>query len=335
MDAALRPLELRPRTSWEAAWAATGATAELAALSTENASFGLSGVDAKQATILLKDLLLYPVHSTACRPKIKANLDWSKRVAELSLELSKRPPPPSAGGLQRAGWDVQTLEPEGASPYLKGFVSERIAALGRLGADPVAARPLLRAVFRKNREEAQAALSIPGCPRPGYSWSNSGGALHRACYAGPNDIFCVIARASQPADWIIPDDQGRLPIDLAQLMGNQGRTLAASLLTPFAQAPRDANGQGPLHRLANNLEMRSLNTDPKARAWAKSFQRVAEDFGSDLVFQPDANGHSPLDLARAPALRDALLRAHAASSAVELDLVSTKNVKPPTTSPRL
>lgn len=314
LAAALAPLETRQRPAWEAAWEATGSRAQLATLAREVAEIGLSGAGPATATALLKDLLPYPEQSRARAPRKHANLNWHAHVAILCAELAKT----SAKKGGAPSWDIASLAAEGGSPYLGGFVRERVAALGRLGADPDASHVLMRAASRKNREEVRSALELPGCPGPGRSWPNSGSALHKACYAGPNDIFCVVARASGPADWAATDPRGRLPADLAHQSGNLGRALAAALLTPFDQAPRDANGRGPLHRLAARLDLRSFDTDPKARAWAESFRLIAAALGPDAFFEPDSGGLTPLDLARAPALRDELLRAHAASSAAAI-----------------
>lgn len=256
-------------------------------------------VDAQQASALLADLLPYPEHSRARSPKADANVRWWAH-SKLALSAVKTP-----DGLPIKLDRIPGL----ASPYPPVFISERIAALGRVGADPAKARALMRAAFRKCPEEILAVLGLPGCPTPGTLSLRGGSALHRASYQGPNHIFVLLANASEPLDWISLDDKGRMPIDMACQSGNLGRSLACARLMPWNMAPTDAAGDTPLHRLARSLGDIGAGKSGDYAAWSKLFSELAVQHGPDCFFAPNKSGHSPVDLAGLQGLRDALLMA--------------------------
>lgn len=325
---ALAPLERFPRRDPLSPVKNAGLEKQWSTAACETASIGLSGVDEVQATSLLADLMPYPRHSRASSPRSEQNTNWFGHALVAVHLLAKKEGLPTL---------THQASPEGASPYPPGFAAARIAALGRLGADPDKARALLRATFRKSREEVLAVLALPGCPSPGRSYPNTGSPLHRASYQGPNDLFCLLARASSAEDWARPDDQGRLPADLAHQSGNFGRTLASAELTPFHWGPKDPDGRGPLHRLAARVSGSGFQPmTPAARtAWAGSFGRMAHALGADAFFEPDSAGLTPVDLAGLPGLRDIVMGAQATAAAREIDSGSAASTAVPAARLRL
>jgi hypothetical protein len=261
-------------------------------------------IDSNIATALLVDLLPYPEHSHSRAPRDPANTLWHTQA------LQGR----SAAMSSVAHKDSLYALAGVASPYLPIFITERIAALGRMGADPKAARALMRAAFRKSGEEIAAVLALPGCPTPGDVHGRGGSALHRASYQGPNDIFILLARAATPSDWLAKDDQGRTPIELAYQNGNLGRSLACARLTPWHLTQADKRGNTPLHRLAQALGARASDKDGSYESWRQTFAHLAAQLGPDCFLTPNLAGHSPVDLAGWTSLKDALLRAQAEAS---------------------
>ena len=162
----------------------------------------------EEATALLADMLPHPQYSRAGSSRLAPNLEWlacAERLARPLAALSPRLALPEAS----------------CSKAPPGFAAARIKALAELGADPVAANALARAVFRGSVEETQAALAMPGIAPVGQAAGRGASALHRAAYDGGDEIFALLARASAPSDWTSLDGKGRSPFSKAL----QGRAL--------------------------------------------------------------------------------------------------------------
>lgn len=308
---ALRHLPKRslPAHSFYQKLATIGMEADWREAVKKTANHGLGKqITPERATRLLADLMPYPDQSRARLPKEPENVAWFEKV------LKSEPTFASLENMYQSRI--------GASPYPIGFARERIVELGRLGADATASKSLIRATFRKSMEEVQAILELKTCPAISLCHPNSASALHRSCYAGPNEIFALFAGISTPSDWLSIDPSGKLPLDKAYMSGSIGRALAAARLTPMAQAGVDQDGDTPMHRMASAMACRGYQDKTLTESWSKALAEMAALFGPDIFGAKNNSGQTPVDLARLPAAQAALLEQYARGTRDELLAVS-------------
>jgi hypothetical protein len=278
-------------------------------LANQTARHGLRAqTSPERATILLTDLMPYPKQSSARFPKEPENIAWFEQAKKKEFSFAHL-------------YHVGAMR-IGSSPYPVGFARERILELGRLGADATAAKSLIRATFRKSKEEVQAILELKTSPSISLCHPNSASALHRACYAGTNEIFSIFASVSTPSDWLSIDPSGKLPLDKAYMSGSIGRALAAARLTPMSLAGVDQDGDTPMHRLASAMAGRGYHDKVLTEAWSKALSEMADLFGPDIFAAKNNSGQTPIDLARLPETQAALLAQYASGTRAQLLSVS-------------
>lgn len=272
----------------------------------KHASHGLAAqTPPERATRLLADLMPYPEHSRARLPKEPENVAWFERIKLSELAFAY------------LGHPITNMR-IGASPYPIGCAGERILELGRLGADARASKSLIRATFRKSMEEVKAILELKTCPPISLCHPNSASALHRSCYAGPNEIFALFASISTHSDWLSIDPSGKLPLDKAYMSSSIGRALAAARLTPMPLAGADQDGDTPMHRLALAMASRGYQDKALTESWSKALVEMADVFGPDIFAAKNNAGQTPVDLARLPAAQAAMIEEYARGTRMEL-----------------